>query len=759
MVKRVAILVASLCIVGLFFPVTAYAASTTTISMVRLPAGERVVLKPMGVVQPERTLHIQVMLRPRHPGALARLAIAVSTPGNPEYRHYLGKGMFAAQYGASPQVVAETMAWLRSEGLRPGPLTDGLYIPVTATTGQLERALSTQLLLYRLPSGRVAVANQQAPLVPSGLAPYIQSIVGLSTVGSLHPSLSLMTQSSDSGAVDTPASTPPRPSETAGSLVPQACSAASSGLPTDVYTYNQIASAYGYSSLYAKGAEGSGVDVGIFATAAFNTADIAQFQSCYGTDATVNVVNVDGGPSSTTLSSADSAEATLDIETVIALSPMAQVTVYEGPGDSLGDSLDVFSSMVSQDSVSVITISFGVCEPVASTEPGYMSSFNVLAEQAAAQGQTVLASSGDTGSEGCYGESGLTTTAQDALAVEFPASDPYVTGVGGVTLLQASSPPSQTVWNDGCSGGSCSASGGGISQRWPMPSWQHGPGVINGYSSGSPCSNSGGYCREVPDVSMVASGGVMIYYSGGYQGIDGWVPIGGTSLAAPSWAALVALADQGCNSPAGFMNPVLYSPPAYVQGSLFYGVTSGNNDATGTNQGSYPAGSGYNLATGLGTPVAGEVLTALQPEQGCAVSTPSPSPTPAPSPSPAPTAPSGYLIAAANGSVFGFGEVSYKGSAYGKTGEAPISSIAIDPAGQGYWMLSDNGSVFAFGAPYLGSAYRYIGFALASSIAATPDGQGYWILTTNGSVFGFGDAPYYGSAYDVLGNTFVLAAA
>ena len=753
MVKRVAFLAVFLLSAALVQPVAAYAATGSTVSMVRLPLGERPALEPMGVVQPERPLHIRVMLRPRHPGALARLATAVSTPGSPEYHHYLKKGMFASQYGASPKVVAETMAWLRSKGLQPGPLTDGLYIPVTVTTGQAEQAFSTQLLLYRLPSGRVAMANQQPPLVPSSLAPYIQSIVGLSTLGSLRPSLSFMTRSDTASTADH--AVVDQASQAAGPLGPQACSAASSGMPTGVYTYTQIANAYSYSSLYVKGIEGNNVTVGIFATAAFNPSDIAQFQSCYGTDATVNVVNVDGGPSSTSLSSADSMEATLDIETIIAMSPMAQITVYEGRGDSLGDSLDIFSSMVNEDTASVLNISFGVCEPAASTDSGYMSSFNVLAEQAAAQGETVLASSGDAGSEGCYGESGLTTTEQDALAVDFPASDPYVTGVGGVTLLQASSPPSQTAWNDGCSAGSCSAGGGGISQRWPMPSWQRGPGVISSYSSGLPCNNPSGYCREVPDVSMVASGGVTIYYTGGYQGIDGWVAVGGTSLAAPSWAALVALADQGCNSPVGFINPVLYSPPSYVQGSLFYGVTSGNNDATGTNQGRYPAGVGYNLATGLGTPVADEVLTALQPEQGCTV--PSPSPSPTPTPAPAPTASSGYLIAAANGSVFSFGEVSYEGSAYGKAAGAPISSIAIDPASQGYWLLSDNGSVFGFGAPYFGSAYRYIGFALASSIAATPNGQGYWILTTNGSVFGFGDAPYYGSAYDMIGETLAKA--
>ncbi len=177
------------------------------------------------------------------------------------------------------------------------------------------------------------------------------------------------------------------------------------------------------------------------------------------------------------------------------------------------------------------------------------------------------------------------------LAVDDPASQPYVTGVGGVSLSSLGPPAVQSAWNGGVLGG---AGGGGISQNWTMPSWQKGTGVENQYSTGSPCSApSGSLCREVPDVSASAdpNHGYEIYYEGS------WVAAGGTSAAAPLWAAVVADTNQGCAGSTGFANPALYSHASDLQG-----VTTGNNDMTGTNSGLYPATAGYNMVSGLGTP-------------------------------------------------------------------------------------------------------------------------------------------------------------
>jgi subtilase family serine protease len=211
---------------------------------------------------------------------------------------------------------------------------------------------------------------------------------------------------------------------------------------------------------------------------------------------------------------------------------------------------------------------------------------DALFEQAAAQGQTVVAASGDAGSEDC------TPDDPARLAVDDPASQPYVTGVGGTALTFAPA-PAETVWNDASGAG-----GGGISQHWPMPAFQR-PAVAS--PAAGRCRADA--CRTVPDVAADASpaNGYLVYINGH------WAAIGGTSAAAPLWAALVALADAsaigGCTpaTPLGFLNPALYG----LAGSDgFRDVTAGDNDYTGQAHGSYTAGPGYDLATGLGTPLA-----------------------------------------------------------------------------------------------------------------------------------------------------------
>ncbi len=193
------------------------------------------------------------------------------------------------------------------------------------------------------------------------------------------------------------------------------------------------------------------------------------------------------------------------------------------------------------------------------------------------------------------------------LNVLDPASQPYVTGVGGTDMSAVgnppTSPPTETTWNTECSGGLPCGGGGGISSVWPMPTYQSTgavPGVVSSLSSGKPCSATGEYCREVPDVSASAdpSNGYVIYYEGK------WQEVGGTSGAAPLWAALTSLANESCNSRLGFLNPALYSL-ASSNDTAFNVITKGNNDVTGMNNGLYPAASSgqrYSMAAGLGTP-------------------------------------------------------------------------------------------------------------------------------------------------------------
>jgi subtilase family serine protease len=542
----------------------------------------------LGALAPSTAMQVDVVLQPRDPSALAAYATAVSTPGSTLYRRYLPAGSFPRVFGPLPTTIAAVESWLRGRGLRPAPVdANRLYIEVNATAAQLEKAFSIGLERYEL-GGRVAYANTAAPLFGAAVAKAISGVVGLeSLVVPQH--MSILTMRSKVRPHVTPHVV------TGG---PQPCSAASlAGDFYSSYTSDQLAAAYKFSSLYGASDFGAGQTVALFELEPNLKTDISAFQSCYGTSAKVSYIKVDKGAGT----GAGQGEAALDIEDVIGFAPKAAVDVYEAPNTNTGLYED-YSDIVKQDKAKVISTSWGECE--AESSATVLKEENTLFEQAATQGQSVFAAAGDSGSEDC---------GKDALGVDDPASQPYVTGVGGTKLTAIGPPPTQVVWNEGALGG---AGGGGISEKWAMPTYQSGApkslNVINSDSSGTPCkAASGSYCREVPDVSADADPftGFVIYYDGA------WMGIGGTSDAAPLWAAFTALtnASSGCGGKAiGFANPVLYK----VAGSSSYAtsfsdITSGNNDETGTNGGKFPAGKGYDMASGLGTPIASGLAPAL----------------------------------------------------------------------------------------------------------------------------------------------------
>jgi len=535
-------------------------------------------------------MNVTVTLRPRDPAALTAYASEVSTPGSIFYHHYLTVSQFAAAFGPTAAQTQAVVSALRAQGLRPGTASaNGLAIPVSATAGQVASAFSVKFHRFALPSGRTAFANTSAPLLDTSVAGFVQGVVGLSTL--VQPKPLGLTVAHGVVAHVTPHVV------TGG---PQPCSAASG---VGEYTADQLASAYRFSSLYGAGDEGAGQTVALYELEPDKPSDISAYQSCYGTSASVSYVKVDSGSGS----GAGEGEAALDIEDVIGLAPKASILVYQGPNSGSG-AYDTYNSIISQDKAKVISTSWGLCE--SSEGSSAASSENTLFQEAATQGQSIYAAAGDSGSEDC---------GTNSLAVDDPASQPYVTGVGGTTLSALGPPPAQTVWADDtssheCGGGSCGG-GGGISSLWSMPSYQSGApsslNVINSGSSGSPCQAAGGsYCREVPDVSADADPytGYSIYYDGQ------WTGIGGTSAAAPLWAAFTALTNSSsaCNgTPIGFANPVLYKAAGSAYSSDFSDVTSGNNDITHTNGGKFAAGTGYDMASGLGTPIGSALSSTL----------------------------------------------------------------------------------------------------------------------------------------------------
>ena len=260
----------------------------------------------------------------------------------------------------------------------------------------------------------------------------------------------------------------------------------------------------------------------------------------------------------------------LDIEVAGAIAPAAKIVVYFAPNTDQGF-LDAITTAVhdSANQPSVISISWGSAESNWTSQA--MTNFDDAFQAAAAIGVTVCAASGDNGSSDGVNDG--------KNHVDFPASSPFALGCGGTTL-QASNEKivSETVWNDLPSGG---ATGGGVSEVFPLPTWQA------GFNVPAPAVQGGG--RGVPDVSGDADPNT------GYNIlVDGETAVfGGTSAVAPLWAGLVARINQKAGKPIGFLNPLIYRQG--VEASGFHDVAKGNN-------GAFIAAKGWDPCTGLGTP-------------------------------------------------------------------------------------------------------------------------------------------------------------
>ena len=527
-------------------------------------------------------LRVDVVLQPRDPAALTSYAQAVSTPGSGQYRHYLSEAQFVARFGPTRGTVVSVRRALIGAGLHPGAVSSNdLSIPIRATAARLSTAFSTGFRRYRV-GGRIAYANTDAPQLPRSVASSIQSVVGLDDLNLAEPAGS---QSSSGGVL-----ADARPSSGTGG--PKACrTAAIDATEQGSYTADQVGTAYGFPDFYGQGDLGSGQAVALYELQGFGSADIATYRSCFKTSTPVTTVNVDGGPSA----GSGVGEADVDIEQVMSLAPDVHILVYQGPNSGAGG-YDTYSSIIAQDAAKVVSTSWGLCETLPGVpRPGPRTP---CSRRRRSRGRPSWPRRATRDPRTASGKK----YTNDTLAVDDPASQPFVTGVGGTSWTAAGAPPTERAWNDGptCCWG---AGGGGISKLWAMPSYQADSGavgVINADSSGTICNAAtGAYCREVPDVSALAGSYPYLDYVSG-----SWGSWGGTSLAAPLWASLIALANASASCSGkdiGFANPILYQVAA-ADPTAFNDVTVGDNDLTGRLNGMYPATVGYDMATGLGTP-------------------------------------------------------------------------------------------------------------------------------------------------------------
>jgi hypothetical protein len=366
------------------------------------------------------------------------------------------------------------------------------------------------------------------------------------------------------------------PAPTGAASAPDVQSLAKLNAP---FTPAEIDQAYGVNDISFNGVSGDGTGQTIAIVDAYNDPDIisdaATFDSYFSLPQfnvggpTLQVLNQTGGtslPANSTPGGWD-VEESLDVQWAHAIAPQADIVLFEADSDSLSDLLTAVTAAADFPGVSVVSMSWGGSE--FSGEQAYDPTFLTPGGH---QGVTFLAATGDSGAPGMY-----------------PAYSPNVVAVGGTTL---------TINSDGSYGGETgwSDSGGGISQYESQPSYQ--AGTVNGISSSY---------RTIPDVAMDANPNSGVYVVDTFYTGTGWIlEVGGTSLACPTWGGLIAIANQGralhglgsLDGPSQTL-PLLYSLPA----TEFHDITSGNNG--------FNAGPGYDLVTGMGSPVANLLITAL----------------------------------------------------------------------------------------------------------------------------------------------------
>jgi len=567
--------------------------------------------------------------------ALREFMSDVHRRGSASYHQWLTPLEYGQRFGPADSDIQTAESWLRSQGFNVARVTKSKqFIEFSGTAGQLRNGFHTEIHQYDV-EGETHYANASEISIPAALASLVRGVSPLNDfrakpyVKVAGPALY-----SRSTKKTTPQWTIPNPF---GTPNPYAYPVA----PED------FATQYDLAPLYQAGVNGTGQTIGIINESNIDLSLVGAYQQLFGLLSNPTQVVVDGDdPGTLTVNGVD-VEAYLDVEVSGAVAPNATVNLYISNGSDFQDPLALAALRAIEDNqASVLSVSFGACEVQLGNAGNQF--WAGLWEQAAAQGQTVFVAAGDTG-PWCNGAlfmsvSGLASTPWNIAVggTDFYYSD-YATGGASATTLwnqtndsnlgSLKAPLPEQVWNDpfgldiisdGIQRGEIYAGGGGASNcstqssstgdctsGYAKPSWQTGPDV--------PADGE----RDLPDVSLFASNGANLStypicaYEGECAAGSGSeaeiLLVGGTSGSSPAMAGIMALVNQKYGRQ-GQANFTLY-PLAQQQPTAFHDITLGSNDSpcsagmpdcTLNANGYYattiyPAGLGYDQASGLGS--------------------------------------------------------------------------------------------------------------------------------------------------------------
>jgi subtilase family serine protease len=600
------------------------------------------------------------------------------SPGSPNYRRWLTPAEFGSMFGPADADVQTVAGWLQRHGFNVGHISAGkTVIEFSGSAGQVREAFHTQLHKYMV-NGEERWANAQDPQVPAALAPVVRGLVSLNN---FRPKRQLRRN----GVFVREADGTVRPDITVTSN--------SNGATLYVIGPADFATIYGSNNLLQSGKNGTGETIAVLGLSNVHLQDVSDFRSFLGLPAGKTSVVLDGPDPG--IVPVDETESILDLEWTGAVAPGANVVLVSAEATETTNGLFLAALHVIENNLAdVMSLSYSECE----AQLGVAGSRFVqsLWEQAAAQGITVVISSGDDGSAGCDSQNSELTASQ-GLGVNGFASTAFNVAVGGTdfddagtqstywnstnlsgNLLSAKSYIPETTWNATCAAtataGNLSvcpalhasgtppaslnlfAGSGGVSSLVPKPSWQTGTGVPqDGF-------------RDLPDVSLFAGTGgnsksfyvlceadVLPAGDPSCQLSNGsayFLAASGTSVSAQAFAGIVALAAQNAGTRLGNLNYFLYSiaagngascPSASGfpgAGCVFNDITKGNISVpcdpgtpncgsgsgsgvmvTATNDPAYAAGTGYDLATGLGSVNASNLANAIAIARSAAAAT------------------------------------------------------------------------------------------------------------------------------------------